>query len=397
MILQMTKKVFWEILRAAARWLPKDKDLVVFGAHSGEHYGDNSAALFEYMRDNNGEALRLVWLTDNRDVICSVQADGGEAWLKRSMRGIWLSLIAGCIVTSHSFEDVLLFCPQHGYPHELYLHHGIPLRKGIFREPSSPWEVSPVNSKKRFEAIETMVSTSDWAAEQQLANIPIDSRRVVITGFPRNDSLFDQDKLVDVKQRHHLEGFVILYAPTWRKWGKTDFFPFEDQDWEVLSAFLREHKMTIVLRPHHTDIRRGDCDGLVERIKPYQDVLRVLTAKEVSDASDLLAAADCLITDYSSILYDYLLLDRPVVFIPYDMKSYCERMGGFNCDYDKVTPGPRPKSLKEFLRVLERLAAGQDDFAEERGRLAALVHDFRDGWSCRRVTDLLMNQLRKKR
>ena len=110
----------------------------------------------------------------------------------------------------------------------------------------------------------------------------------------------------------------------------------------------------------------------------------ILQVSPVSDIYPLLSHFDVLLTDYSSIFFDYLLLDRPIVFYPYDMDSY--RSGReLLFDYDAMTPGPRAVDFDGLLAVIEATLTQPDTFAAERKRVTDLVHDHRDGRSMARL------------
>jgi CDP-glycerol glycerophosphotransferase (TagB/SpsB family) len=107
----------------------------------------------------------------------------------------------------------------------------------------------------------------------------------------------------------------------------------------------------------------------------------------------MLPRLDALITDYSSIYFDYLLLDRPVLFFPYDLERYREDERGFYFEYEEVTPGPKARTFDELVsRICELLDGYERERAAwrpERDRVAHLCHAFRDGQSARRLIDRL--------
>ena len=91
------------------------------------------------------------------------------------------------------------------------------------------------------------------------------------------------------------------------------------------------------------------------------------------DITHILPGIDLLMTDYSSIYLDYLLLDRPMLFLPYDLADY-EKKHGFYMPYDTCTPGPKPETMRACME--EILAAlTKDAYAEERGALRAKMHE----------------------
>ena len=91
---------------------------------------------------------------------------------------------------------------------------------------------------------------------------------------------------------------------------------------------------------------------------------------------ELLNLFDVLITDYSSIYIDYLLLDRPIIFIPYDKQEYLNKRG-MNFEYDKVTPGYKPENMEEFLQSLNKILLNKDEFKEDRKLTNDIFNDIR--------------------
>lgn len=390
---KIVKNIFSKILQLLASIIPKDRKLIIFGAYSGRYFGDNSKALYLHLLKDNVDHLRLIWLSDDQSVIDEVRRLGGEAYKKRSLKGIWLSLMTDLVITSHTLSDVLLYPPVNGQPKELYLHHGTPLRKQIFPKEQRSFGIPHKCSLSRFKRITLTIATSSWAAEQQLNNIPVGEGRVKITGLPRNDTLFHLEDKDELKQRYGLGKFIIFYAPTFRREEATRFFPFRDQDIDEVSSFLKKREMTLILRPHHTDLNKQKRDLLWGEIEKNDDVFKIITILDHADANDLLKLTDCLITDYSSIHYDYLLVNKPVIYLPYDIDEYSQKWGGFNCNYERFTPGPKPKTQKEFLEWLDKFYRGSDQFAEARGKIRDIVHDYLDGNSSQRVYELMKKDI----
>ena len=111
-----------------ARIIPKNKDIVVFGAFFGNRYGDNSSALFEYCNSRKAGVFKYYWLTDGINIVDAVRSTGANSYLKISIQGVWLSLRASLFVTSHSIKDVLFYHPMIGRTPQLFVNHVIPSR-----------------------------------------------------------------------------------------------------------------------------------------------------------------------------------------------------------------------------------------------------------------------------
>ena len=110
-----------------------------------------------------------------------------------------------------------------------------------------------------------------------------------------------------------------------------------------------------------------------------------------SDIYPLFPLVDVLVTDYSSSFADLLLLDRPLVFYPYDLERY-QANEGLAAEYDAITPGPKARTFPELLACLEETLRTQGAaWAEERRRVRDLYHAFQDGKSSQRIWDILKN------
>jgi CDP-glycerol glycerophosphotransferase (TagB/SpsB family) len=368
----------------------KNRKLVLFGAFRGKHFGDNSGSLYLYCIKYHKEEYRCIWLTDSLDVISYIRGIGGEAYLKKSIAGIWLSLRAAIIVTTHHTNDVLLFNPSLQRPKVLYLYHGCPNRKGHTTSKRSVFSNDPEQLKLR-NSITCMIATSVWVSDRQRMLIPVLPSQVSITGYPRTDLLFEPDKSVNnyLQKKYDLGDYTVLYATTWRKWESARYFPLEGFDLNVLSDYLKERNIKIILRPHPADLKRQKNNLLWKSLQEMNDTIKVVTQEELADVQPLLHLSNCLITDYSSVYHDFLLLNRPIIFLPYDINEYEQRIGGFNMDYERFSPGPKPKTQAEFLGCLEMFMNQEDPFLEKRLKIRDIIHDHKDGQSCRRVYELI--------
>lgn len=359
----------------------------------GNRFGDNSAAFFDYCNVYKENAYKYYWLSDNAKVVDSIKSKGWDAYLKKSFKGIWISLRASLFITSHGLKDVLFYSLKSKRTPELYFHHGIPLRGAKI---SKDGLKDTALKNNRPQEITYMVATSVWGGNRQRKNIPVEQSKVLVTGYPRNDLFFNYDKkqYKSIKSDLGLNGYTILYAPTWRKWEQTKYFPFNDFELDGLVRFLRENKITIVLRPHSVDMYRRDDGDIINNLDFCNDVIKIISIDEYEDTQKLLLASDCLITDYSSIFYDYLLLERPIIFLPYDKEIYSKRMGDFLGDYDYETPGIKLYEQKLFIDYVSKIKNGRDEFNEARNNLCNLAHKYLDGNSSERVfrfIDEMMN------
>jgi CDP-glycerol glycerophosphotransferase len=231
---------------------------------------------------------------------------------------------------------------------------------------------------KRYEA---MFATSAEMARLFAETFDLPPARVHRTGQPRTDALFRPSPV-------RLDGFDpplpahakrILYCPTWREGTPVELFPFPDRDLEAVQRFLEAHGAVLFVRTHPND--RGRLEKRDRRLVPLQGDV-------VPEITDALPLFDVLLTDYSSVYYDFLLLDRPTVFIPYDLEAYA-RSPGFYLPFERIAPEPWAATQAELLAALDRALRTPDADAMLRADVRRLVYDHVDDGATGRVLQVL--------
>jgi CDP-ribitol ribitolphosphotransferase len=210
---------------------------------------------------------------------------------------------------------------------------------------------------------------------------PLD-RFVSDLGIPRTDVFFGEERLTRtsaaVRAKYGLpdDRRVILYAPTFRGDSVTDARATDDLDLAVLkSALGDDHVLLVRLHPfiRSRTVIGPDLAGFAIDVSDHPDI------------NELMLVSDVLVTDYSSAIYEFALLGRPMVFFAPDHAEY-ELERGFYFDYRTGVPGPVLETTDELA---EYLRAGDFDLDRvERFRVASF--DVADGGSATRVTDALI-------
>ena len=221
------------------------------------------------------------------------------------------------------------------------------------------------------------IATSDFFIPSTAAYTGLPENKIIVSGFPRNDALLE----MKTSKPSILNecGFSVLYAPTWRKTEQTKLFPFEDIDYAEFNRFLEKENITIFVRMHPNDEKEIKPEILQSRIKLFP-------SSEYEEIMDYLSFFDSLITDYSSIAYDFLLLNRPITFLPYDYEEY-EQKVGFAVDYSVITPGYKPKKFEELKESLLDMKL-KDTYKEQRENVNKLCNTFQKDCSERLINKL---------
>lgn len=338
----------------------------LFSSTDNSHYNYNSRYLFEYVKENLPEITPLFVINDP-ELRNSLSTKYGKQYFieTESIQGIRQALSAGVWFTSAGL-------PAYGTGlHKkrliINLWHGVPLKKIALLDPNLK-KAARIYFKKIFSENYTCILTTSHELIPLMArSFAVSEDKIKVWGQPRNDGLFQKNDCREILGQlfPDLPKYTkaALYAPTFRDYGQVQLFPFKDFDQEQLEAFLEEKNMLLFIRTHVAE-QGSAAPYLGKRI-------RFLGNEQAEDVTGILNIFDCLITDYSSIYIDYLLTDKPMIFLPYDRQQYLDGRG-MNFDYDDVTPGPKPETFNDFL---DALSPKEDFWKSERTRVNRLFNE----------------------
>lgn len=343
-----------------------DSHIWLFSSTDNSHYNYNSRYLFEYVKENLPEITPLFVINDP-ELRNSLSSKYGKQYFieTESIQGIRQALSAGVWFTSAGL-------PAYGTGlHKkrliINLWHGVPLKKIALLDPNLK-KAARIYFKKIFSENYTCILTTSHELIPLMArSFAVSEDKIKVWGQPRNDGLFQKNDCREILGQlfPDLPEYTktVLYAPTFRDYGQVQLFPFKDFDQKQLEAFLEEKNMLLFIRTHVAE-QGSAAPYLGKRI-------RFLGNEQAEDVTGILNIFDCLITDYSSIYIDYLLTDKPMIFLPYDRQQYLDGRG-MNFDYDDVTPGPKPETFNDFL---DALSPKEDFWKSERTRVNRLFNE----------------------
>jgi CDP-glycerol glycerophosphotransferase len=268
--------------------------------------------------------------------------------------------------------------------------HGTPLKRLGF-------DVSAMHkTKRRFESHwaeqernwQYVVSPNAFATPIMRHAYRLDGE-MLETGYPRNDVLARADRDAATQALRARLGIpegvrTVLYAPTYRDHviDRRGRYRLDlNLDVDRLRAAVGEDTV-ILFRKHHyvLDPVPVTADGFVRDVSAYPD------------GTELLLAADVLVTDYSSMMFDYANTGRPMLFFTYDLDVYRDEVRGFYFDFIKRAPGPLLKTSDQLAEALEDLDAVRDAHAQRYAEFAAEFCELDDGGAAGRVVDRIFAQ-----
>ncbi len=352
----------------AALLVPRSARLWVFGCGIG--LGEGALPLHLGARERLGGTTRLVWLAATDAELADAHALGLDAVAKHSARGFWLTLRARVLVVTHGFGDVNRYATSGAFVVQLW--HGIPLKKLHLDSPAA-LRIRGVPDHRAVRAllarayrfagrgIDLFPVASELVAPRIATAFGVPPSRVVALGDIRDDALLNRPAAeVRAAGRGLLAAAVgpidaatrvVLYAPTWRD-GANDPGAPTLEEWAMIARWLEARDAVLLVRAHPLGL--GDYAGG----PTTSDRIRMLGSRELVDVTPALAGVDALVTDYSSIAYDYALTDGPVVFLAPDVELYARARGL----YENYRVFSDDRYVASWQHVLEHLdAAGGDD------------------------------------
>jgi len=252
--------------------------------------------------------------------------------------------------------------------------HGTPLKRLALHRPGFDLRraVAVVREARRWDVL---LAQSPYAARVLTKAYAFLRRPVWIEGYPRNDVLHTDD---GVLTRRALgigeEERVLLYAPTWRD-DRDAIVDFVDP-----TALAQETDAVVLVRGHSRTLLPGD-----DARGP-----RVIDVTGYPDTARLLVVADALITDYSSVMFDFSITGKPMYFLVPDLEHYRGAMRGFYFDLVDAAPGPVVRTQAELSRAIEEV--DPSIFRERYERWQRIFTARDDGRAAERVVARILDQ-----
>lgn len=293
-------------------FIPRNKNIWVFGSFG--IFNDNSRYLYQYVLKNPQLGIRAIWISDKKQSVIEANKYG-EAYNKNSLKGLYYSLFAKVYIFSAYVSDINFFTSRNAITVNLW--HGIPLKKiefdittkplvNIFREASLFEKLNNPAVRIKYDFI---LSPSQYIADYSFKSaFRVKDENIIIAEYPRVSYLKECEPLSEYQKYTR----VFLYVPTWRDDGN-NFLEEAQFDFTQLNTLMKQYN-AIFLMKFHAATKIDNIDfSLYENLKLLPNNI---------DPIRIMKTSDCLITDYSSIYLDYLVLNRPVIHFCFDLSKY---------------------------------------------------------------------------
>lgn len=370
-IWNFTARIFFFCLQLV---VPRKANSIVVTTHRGRIFGDNSKSFFLYAQQI--EDLHVYILTKNKTLFKELQeAFPDNALYAWSLQGLVKYVQSKIVIVTHGPGDLHPYYPISIGKKFVNLWHGTPMKKTnyLLRE-------SYKMKRSGMDFCDFTCTSSEFTQYLMSTQFRQHVDNLWITGQPRNDSLFNVDDAL-LEAHPFLKKKTILYAPTFRLGRKTKLFPFDDFNPKALIELLEKEDAYLMMRCHMSELNQLNDDVLLS-----SDRVIIADQNMFPSVEGILRHTSVLITDYSSIYFDFLLLNRPIVFLPYDLDYYNQNRG-LNFDFDSNAPGDKPETFEQFSRSLSKCFDTPNKDEAERIRVRNKFNKFHDDKSSARIVE----------
>lgn len=385
-------------------FIKRNEYFIAFGSWCGELYSDNSKYLAEYIRENYPQ-YKIFWV-GKKSIKDHLPKDYIFVELDKLSSALKLLSCKTFFFTQMHRPDISKYNVYRGASLCL-LDHGNALKKWAIDATGyngyleydnfsicKKIYTNIVGENHPYQYITVSSYKTALAYSTALAYRMDSSSKIIETGLPRNDVFanIDPNQIAHTKEKYAKRlGFsadkhIILYVPTFRrKTEKVESFVIRDKDEIEKLEMLLSKTNSILLEKNHFAANKFDVNKHIGKSK---SILKITIPVDVQE---ILEFTDILITDYSSVVFDYLSLDRPTIFYVYDYDEYKNVDSGLYYDIDEYASGAICNTFDEvYNELVELLCKKNDNYIEKRGEVKKELCTFDDGYASERITKIVL-------
>ena len=367
-----------KLLNRVGNVLPRT-NVVLFECDRGTHYSDSPRYVYEELAARNPD-LELVWALNTTT---RVRGPRTRKVRRHSPTYWWIAARARYWVSNQNMPADLVPSRRTRY---LQTWHGTPLKKMQHDVASMAGRAEDYEARaaRLTSYWSTLLSPSPYATGAFRSAFRYEGE-VLELGYPRNDILAsgrsdEARRLVRLRLGIPEDKKIVLYAPTFRDDMRNGVHWQHDLGLDIERLEREVGDRAVLLVRFHPLVRTklptsSTRSGFAQDVAQYPDV------------QELLAAADVLVTDYSSVFFDFAITGRPMVFFAYDIDHYRDDLRGFYLDYEQSVPGPIVTTNEALRAEVSKSLDDADGFDEKVREFQRVYAPHDDGHASRRVVD----------
>ena len=387
-IRQIIKKLVILSYHIFLKVMPVSNNIIFFESSVGRNYSGNPKYVYEELFNQGlDKKFKCIWSLENTDL----EIPGNAKKIKRAgLFYLYYLAVAKIWACDTRLPAFLVKRPETTY---IQLWHGTPLKKLAMDmdilSMSEKMELSKYKKlfKENTETWDYLISQSDYTTQRFKSCFDF-KKEILSTGFPRNDILFkknDTKSIESIKKKYNipLNKKVILYAPTWRddEFYENGIYKFSTQiDFNLLKEELGDtHIMLVKLHYLVKDpVDWSNYEGFIYKCDHLHDI------------QELYLISDILITDYSSVIFDYALLKRPMIIYAYDYQKYKNDLRGFYFNIFEEVPGPVVKNNTDLIDSIKNYDCNY--YSEKYRKFLDKFTSFDKGNASSKIVDLILEK-----
>ena len=376
------------LLYPFSKWKFKGRKIFLVGGNAGELYVDNGRAIYEYL--NSKKELEVYWII-NKD---SVVADSikGMRLNRGSIKSYLYFMNSKVVLFSHSISaDIVpylfavpLINSFHYKVKKVFLNHGsLGLKK---RHPMRPKLEKLID--KLIKSYDINTADAEFEKRIKNENWGIDEKKIHIIGSPRYDDLIKAE-----------ETNSIFFMPTWRNWIKKGETDIKETDYfKNITGLLNNQEFQKFLEKENLTVRVYIHQLMHEYFEEFEkssseDSKNVVILPKDADINREILMNKALITDYSSIAFDFFYMDKPVLFFQFDQKEYLEKVGAY-MDFEKDLFGDTVFDIDGCRKKIEELYSEDFHIKEKYENMKSRYYKYIDTKNSERLYKVIEGELK---
>lgn len=372
-------------------FIPKSEKIWIFGSWFGNRFSDNSRYLYLYCHENKKKLGldKVIWITESDDIFKELSSKNFEVIKKNTLKSYWYHLRAKIHLIDQSPDNIDKFFSIRSKRIQLW--HGVGFKNIALINEIPNYKSYKYKIIKFIKKITSsgcwysyiFLSTSEFATKNIFnLSFRLWENKFIESSYPRNlylENILNTNQLgyIDNNQKYIIEKIqnqinqgkkIVGYFPTYRNDAKINkskeyIYPFDiknKEQFEEFDCYLNKNNIFVISKFHFA----GDL-SYIKKTNNYINLPIEL------DIYPILKYIDIMITDYSSIYADFLFVNRPIIFYPYDLETYKNQDKGFLFNYEDVTPGEKVFDLESLKKaILDNIE--DDKFELERKKIKEL-------------------------
>lgn len=363
-----------------------DNNLIIFESYMGRNYSCNPKYIYQELKGNKN--YKFIWAFKNKDNYKFLENKNTSVVTYNTKEYYKAYSKAKYIISNSRIPNYILKKKKQIY---IQSWHGTPLKRLGFDLKTNDNAMNNIKDirkkyKEDSKKYNYLISSSKFCTEKFMSAFNLKNKNLILeTGFPRCDYLINYNKkdINKIKEKLNLpkDKKIILYAPTWRDNQHQSALGYTYKlalNFDKLKEQF-EKDYIILFRTHYfieNKINLTKYKNFVYDVSNYEDI------------NELYIISDLLITDYSSVFFDYALLNRPIIFYMYDYKEYKNNLRDFYIDL-KELPGPITKNEDELLKELRNIKNYNKTYKEKYNKFNNKFNYLHKGDSTRKIIEII--------